>query len=357
MQQSHCRAFLTSVLAVLACACLASAGNAAGAARTAGDDSIVSVERVSDGVVVASPPFGRNNVTAIATQKGLVLLDAGACPSIASKLKRAIEKRLGRSDWAYLINTHVHDHTGGNVLFKDLPIIGHENTVADTRPVVEFLASPEKLAPTLNAIQEKIREAQKKLDGGAGDGDALRAELAYWRDIENDASKGFELVVPNVRFTDELTLDMGDVTIHALYVGGGHSASDVVVHVPEKKLLVAGSSCGPFFPKVGETVRLADLSHAVAVLDRILQGGVEQVVPAHAEVAGRELAERRRDYYRDLVAGVKGARGEGLTLEKAQETLGLERRFAYMSDVKPFQGTAQEMHAANVAAVWKLVQP
>jgi len=36
--------------------------------------------------------------------------------------------------------------------------------------------------------------------------------------------------------------------------------------------------------------------------------------------------------------------------------LGLEQRFPYMRGTRVFQGTPEQAHAANVAAVWKLVQ-
>ncbi len=335
MRQSHDLVAVAVFLGALACAPAASPA----------EGPTVKVERLSDRVLVARAPLlGVNNVTVIATRKGLVLIDSAACPSVAGQLKQAIEQQLGRTDWAYVINTHVHEHTGGNILFKSVPIIGHENAVDDTRKMAALLASEENKASSLRFVHGKIEELQKKLDGAAdaiGDGEALRAQLALLRGIESDIVKGFELVAPTMRFTDELTLDMGDLTIHALYVGGVHSASDILVHVPEEKLVVAGSCCNPFFPSIGDTVRLADL---------------ERVVPSHAEVAGRELAERRRDYYRDLLAGVADARRQGLTLEKTQAALGLEQRFPYMRDVRVFQGTREERHAANVAAVWKLVR-
>jgi glyoxylase-like metal-dependent hydrolase (beta-lactamase superfamily II) len=346
MRQSHSRVLIGLIFGVLGCA----------AAASAADSQTVSVQRLSDRVLVASAPLlGPNNVVAVATRKGLVLIDTGVCPFVAGQLKQEIEKQLGRKDWAYVFNTHVHDHTGGNLLYKGVPIIGHENTVEDSKRLAEALASEEKKAPSVKFIQGKIQEVQKQLESGAANGEALRAQLAFWQAIEGDL-KGFEVVAPSLRFTEDLTLDMGDATFHALYVGRGHSLSDIVIHVPEEKLLVAGSSCGPFFPKIGDTVRLADLNRSVAVLDQVLQGGVEHVVPSHAEAGGRDIAERRRDYYRDLLAGVKAAQRDGLTLEKAQSALGLEQLFPYMRDAKVFQGTREEAHAANVATVWKLVQ-
>ncbi len=348
MNQWLCRALAASFIGTVAGASLAAAA----------ETRIVSVDRLSDRVVVASVSLlGRNNVTAIATRKGLVLIDTAVCPFIAGTLKQAIEKQLGRTDWAYVINTHVHDHTGGNVLFKNVPIIGHENSLADTKALAEFMASEEKKAPSVKLVQGKLEEVQKRLEGGAGDAQALRGELAVWRGVQNDVVKGFEAVAPTVRITDELTLDMGDLTIRVIHPGRGHSASDLVVYVPEEKLLVAGSACGPFFPSIADKVTLADLNRSVAVLDRALQAGVLRVVPSHADVAGAALAEQRRDYYRDLLAGVTSARAQGLTLEKAEESLSLEQKFPYMRETKAFKGTAQETHAANVAAVWKLVQP
>ncbi len=351
MRPSPRRASLTLplgvLLAVLACV----------PAARAAENPVVTVERLSDRVLVANTPIiGRANVTAIATRKGLVLVDAAASPYLAGQLKQALEKQLGRTDWVCVINTHVHDHTGGNGLFKNLPIIGHENAVEDSKAVAEVLASEEKKATAVRGVRTQVQEVQKKLDGGAADADALRAQIGFWQALERDLVQGFEVVVPNVRFTDELTLDMGDLTIHALYLGQGHSAADVLVHVPEEKLVVAGSACGPMFPRVGDKIALADLQRSVAVLDKVLKAGIERVVPSHAEPGGREIAERRRDYYRDLLAGVTAARGQGLTLEKAQAELGLEQRFPYMRGTRVFQGTPEQAHAANVAAVWKLVQ-
>jgi hypothetical protein len=143
------------------------------------------------------------------------------------------------------------------------------------------------------------------------------------------------------------------VTIQAMYFGRVHSRSDVGVYVPQGELLVSGGVCHPFLPKVGEETRLGDMNRLVAVLDRVLDGGVEHVVTGHAEVAGRPVVERWRDYYRDLLAGVSEARGKGLTLEKAQAELTLDRHFPCMRGVGVRRGgTPEDVHAANIAAVW-----
>jgi glyoxylase-like metal-dependent hydrolase (beta-lactamase superfamily II) len=321
------------------------------------DAQTVNIERLSDRVLVANVLFvGRSNVVALSTKKGLVLIDTAISPYATAQLKQEVEKQFGRTDWAYVINTHAHEHVQGNAAFKHVPIIGHENIAGDMKPLVEIMASEEKRAPGVRFIQGKVQELQKQVDGGAPNSDVLRAQIAFWQAIEREAASGFEVVTPAVTFSEDLTLDMGDVTIHAMYFGRGHSLSDVVVYIPEEKVLVSGGVCNRFFPRVAETVRLTDLKRSIAVLDRILNDGVERVVAGHAEVSGRQVLERLRDYYRDLLAGATAAHGQGLTIEKAQAQLVLDQRFPYMRDAQPYQGSREDAHAANVAAVWKLVQ-
>jgi glyoxylase-like metal-dependent hydrolase (beta-lactamase superfamily II) len=196
---------------------------------------------------------------------------------------------------------------------------------------------------------------KKQLDGGAVNSETLKAQMAFWRVLEGEAVKGFEVAVPTVTFSESLTLDMGDATIRAMYFGKGHSTADIVVYVPEEKLLVSGGACNPFFPGIAATVQLADLKRSIAVLERVVDSGVDHVVSGHAEVSGGAVVQRWRDYYRDLLTGVTAAHGQGLTIEHAQAQLKLEQRFPCMRDVQPRKGSPEEAHVANVAAVWKLV--
>ena len=319
---------------------------------------IVNIERLSDRVLVANALFlGRSNVVAVSTRKGLLLIDTGYTPSITARLKQEIEKQFGRKDWAYVIHTHAHEHVGGDVVFKDVPILAHENIPGDIKRLVDYLASEEKRAPQMRFIQGKEQELQKQIDNGPANSETLKAQLTVWQERERELAKGFEVPVPAVRFSEDMTLDMGDVTAQALYLGRGHSLSDVAIYIPEEKLLVSGGTCHPFFPKVSDATRLSDLKRSIAVLDRVLDAGVEHVVAGHAEVAGRPIVERWRNYHRDLLAAVTAAHDQGLTLEKAQAQLSLGQRFPYMRDVEArFGGTREEIQTANVAAVWKLVQ-
>ena len=93
-------------------------------------DSLITVQRINEKTILIG--LGADAVTAIATQKGIVVIDAGITSSLTAKYRKIMEQEFGRNDFAYLINTHGHhDHTGGNRVFKDAKITGHENCLKE----------------------------------------------------------------------------------------------------------------------------------------------------------------------------------------------------------------------------------
>ena len=59
--------------------------------------------------------------------------------------------------------------------------------------------------------------------------------------IISELSAGIDYTPPTIAFADRMTLDMGDVNLQMIYFGkGGHSGSDIIILVPEEKLVVTG---------------------------------------------------------------------------------------------------------------------
>ena len=58
------------------------------------EDISLKVERVSDNVVVVSPGYPTSNVTAIATQRGIVVVDTHHSPGLAERIKEKIEEMV-----------------------------------------------------------------------------------------------------------------------------------------------------------------------------------------------------------------------------------------------------------------------
>lgn len=72
---------------------------------------------------------------------------------------------------------------------------------------------------------------------------AVGTEIAFCRDmIKAELPDRSDLVIrpPDIMFTDQVTVDLGDVHCQLLHVGGDHAADAVVVYVPEDRIVFLG---------------------------------------------------------------------------------------------------------------------
>jgi len=75
----------------------------------------ITVKRLTPRVAVFYGDPWDNAIVAIATQKGIVVIDAPFSKTIAKGFRDAVEAEFKRGDFAYLVNTHDHVcHIGGN---------------------------------------------------------------------------------------------------------------------------------------------------------------------------------------------------------------------------------------------------
>ncbi|NOR11655.1 MAG: hypothetical protein GQ545_00180, partial [Candidatus Aminicenantes bacterium] len=73
---------------------------------SATDEITVEFDRVSERVlVVKSGKVYTDQVIALASKKGIVMIDTGKSPTLTEKYREVIEREFGRNDFAYVINT------------------------------------------------------------------------------------------------------------------------------------------------------------------------------------------------------------------------------------------------------------
>ena len=204
-------------------------------------DDLIKVIRISDRVIVVRTGVTYfEAVTAIATQKGIVVIDAGNTPQLTKKYKKIIMKELGRDDFICLINTHSHrDHTGGNQVFPDAKIIGHERTkeamIMDWHDLDSYR---ERLRNGINEGTERIKNMDINTEAGKQAYYELTKNLMIQSDIGN--GNNHVTTVPTITFNDNMTLSLGDITVELMYFGNAHSEGDTWIYVPEEKLLFNG---------------------------------------------------------------------------------------------------------------------
>jgi cyclase len=204
-------------------------------------DTLIKIEKLSDRVVVVR--LGWDAVTAISTKKGMVVIDAGISNSVTARYRALIEKGFRRNDFAFLINTHSHpDHVGGNQVFSDAIIIGHDSIVPE---MDRYWKNIDKIRTGLQKTALDYSDQLKKLGREDKDYITVRTQNLRYKAALHDLSKDRIVTKPSVTFSDMMSLDMGDITFDLIYFGKAHSASDIMVYIPEEQLLMTGDLFSP----------------------------------------------------------------------------------------------------------------
>ncbi len=247
-QNSICSSlFLAAVLVLSTAASFAQDQN-----RNYAIDDLLKIQRLSDKVVIVRTGVTNfDAVTAIATQKGIVVIDAGCSVTLTTKYKKIIEREFNRNDFIYVITTHSDmDHVAGNQVFPDAKIIGHENC---SEAMVGFWKHyPERKKEWISWL-EQSKKSIGSIDRNSDEWKQLNYEIKLRSMIIDDFDKRFRLKLPVITFNDRLSLNLGDITLHLVYFGKAHRESDVVIYVPEEKILFIGD----LFDKTG----VVDFSH------------------------------------------------------------------------------------------------
>lgn len=240
---------------------------------------------VGDGVFVRRYPFLDSNVGAILGDDGVLVVDTRTSHRQADEILAEL-RELTALPVVHVVNTHVHsDHTFGNARFPGAALWGHERCATGMR------------------------------DGGE---EARRALILQFPEMAEEFA---EVVItpPDRTFVERATVAWGGRTVELRFLGRGHTDSDIVIVVPDRRpdgtsLLFAGDlleSGAP--PSFGDAYPLDWPATAAAILSL----GAESIVPGHGAVVDRSFAALQAD---DIAAAADLARdvhiGE-LTLEEA----------------------------------------
>jgi tetratricopeptide (TPR) repeat protein len=170
------------------------------------------------------------------------------------------------------------------------------------------------------------------------------------------------LLPPNLTFSDRLTLALGDTTFELYYVGGMHTASDAIVFVPERGLLLTGDLMADKWLSDRPGCLAAfmvrdrmphDFPRWLANWDSLLarREEITKLLPAHwnGELS-MDGAEARVEYVRTLWVGIGESFEEGKGLGEVQTEYQLDARFPELVDSPGF---AQQQHYASVTELWR----
>ncbi len=203
-----------------------------------------------------------SNAGFVVTPVGVVVIDALGSPELARRLLKEIAKVTNKPIHTVVL-THYHaDHIYGLQVFKDLGarIVAH-------RAAREYLTSD---------------TARLRLE-------VSRQDLWPWVDEKT------RLVEADEWLSHSKTITVGGVRFDIQPVGPSHTAEDLVVYLPQQKVLFAGDLVfRNRIPFVGQ----ADSRHWIEAMESLLKFDARWVVPGHGPISNEPKADMKltRDY-------------------------------------------------------------
>jgi glyoxylase-like metal-dependent hydrolase (beta-lactamase superfamily II) len=245
--------------------------------------------------------LGADAVIAIASQKGIVVVDAGLSNSLTTKYRKIIEGRFKRNDFVYLINTHSHpDHIGGNQVFAGSIMIGQENCVDE---IAGYWKDRGRIRNRWLETVKGFKKELTALDPGSNDWTETFCKKVRYQYACDDLAKDRVVTAPSVTFKDSLSLLLGDMTLSMVYFGETHSKSDAVVHIPELRLLMTGDlfSLGGM-PSLDQDIAGDGLERRKRAVGWIRSrwNEIETIVGGHGRVMTREDLKMFIEYLGNL---------------------------------------------------------
>ncbi len=303
----------------------------AAAAQTEKFDVVKVAEGVYATIRKDSPGLGAeaNNVFII-NDEDVVVVDTNVSPSSTREVLAALRK-LTTKPVRYVVNTHWHDdHIIGNGVYREafpgVEFVGHARAreylpgVGRARREQAFKGA----AQFVKDLQGLVAE-NKSLTGNP-----LTEEerASYLNDIKIGTrfvaeGPAAQIVVPTLAVEERLTLHRGERRIEILHLGRGHTAGDLVVHLPKEGVVVAGDLVVWPVPYVGG--EQSHIGEWGATLERLIALRPSVIVPGHGPVMRDDSYARvLASMFASVTRQTREAVARGETLEQARKSVDLE---------------------------------
>ena len=295
----------------------------------AADYGKTTAHRIADGVYLfTTTPYADvgfcGNAVAIVGGDGVLVFDSGSTPETAQNILAEIRK-LTDKPVRYLVNSHWHwDHWGGNQVFLEanprLQIISHAKNMemmSTVEPRWNEHGLKEDLPQFLDDFEKQVAAAKAK---GVPEERIKSAEqrLAVGRNFLKQ-KQSLRKTLPNVTFSDSITLYMGGREIRVLHARA-ITPGDTYIYLPAEKVLVTGDILlDPYPYAIGGTYP----AEWLATLKQFAAMKPAWVIPGHGEAQqGDALVRANIQLFEGALARVKDAKTTGLNEAQAIEAAG-----------------------------------
>jgi len=275
---------------------------------------------VAPGVHVAIargvPYYVANSVVIIGGEE-VLLVDSSAGPGEGAALRDAI-RTITTKPIRYVVDTHFHfDHALGHAAFSGAVAVGH---VATRAGLALGLQQP-TLASNVNALPGRAAALRAQ---ASSETDAAKRETLL-RDAASTDAYAKELaalapVLPDVTFSEQMTIWLGTREVRLLHLGRGHTAGDTIVYLPAERVVCTGDLFNGYIGYMGD----AYVDEWVATLDRLARIDFKTIIAGHGKpFAGKDRITAVQSCLRDLWRQAEALKRQGVTAADAAARIDL----------------------------------
>jgi cyclase len=241
---------------------------------------------------------------------------------LARQFRAAIEAKTGKPV-CMLIDTHCHlDHTAGNIVFADAPILAHDKTLVAMHA---NLGEKDGAAWTISDYATKIKMMfGQNLFDLVPESDP--AQAWFRQRIGLSDYDTMTIAPPTETFADHFTFHLPNDTMHLDYWGPAHCDGDIVISLAGSKVVFLGDLLfHGRFPWLGD----CDLSGLIDRLARVLTLDVAVVIPGHGMPT--DLAQVSR--FRDMLVALRSAVDAAIKAGASEEAVVREVKLPQYADI------------------------
>ena len=224
----------------------------------------------------------------------LIVVDTTGNIDAAKDLKKAITQYTQKEP-SFIIITHYHmDHLMGTSLFDISTQImtsdrTRNNIQTEGRKRIEEFKKMD-----LNEIEESLKtekDEEKRKD--------IENDIFFLKTIRSD---GFTIREPNLTFKEGCVIHGTDKNVHLRTFKKAHTDGDVIVYIPEEKILFTGDL---LFARVDPWLGSGDPEGWISVNEELKKFDFKIAVPGHGELASKEEFSLESKYIKEILELVK----------------------------------------------------
>jgi cyclase len=288
-----------------------------------------------------------SNALMIVGSKDVLLVDSHVTPNAANALLRSV-RAVTDKPVRYLVNSHYHfDHAHGNQVFPNqVEIIGHSYTRTKLNGEMGNVLTESTMVSFTENVPETVERLRAQLAETTGE--AERAAVARNLKAQEDHMMSLKEIIPtppNITLESEMTvyqdLDDGSREIRLLHLGRAHTAGDVVIYLPQERLVFTGDMMLPSLSYMGDSFPLewVDTLEALKALD------FDVILPGHgAPLQGKEKIAHFQSYLADLWQKTGAMKARGLSAEETAAQIDLTN---HAQDYGQIRGPGADVRAVR----------